>query len=57
MRMSGLECLHGSVVCRFWAVDVRDLARAFVLGLKKEEAGGERFVITGFRATWQDFSK
>lgn len=39
----------------FWAVDVRDLARAFVLGLQKEEAGGERFVITGFPATWQDF--
>ncbi|PIL27409.1 hypothetical protein GSI_10557 [Ganoderma sinense ZZ0214-1] len=37
-----------------WIVDVRDLAHAFVLGLQKEEAGGERFVICGFPADWQD---
>nr|VWO94004.1 Ketoreductase CTB6 (EC (Cercosporin toxin biosynthesis cluster protein 6) [Ganoderma boninense] len=40
-----------------WVVDVRDLARAFVLGLQKEEAGGERFVICGFPAAWQDLSE
>ncbi len=38
-------------------MDVRDLAHAFVLGLKKEESGGERFIIRGGGATWQDFSE
>ena len=38
-------------------MDVRDVARAFVLGLEKEEAGGERFIIRGGGATWQDFSE
>ena len=38
-------------------MDVRDLARVFVLGLQKEEAGGERFVISGFPGTWQDFGE
>ena len=57
VRMNGSGCSHNGVTRRFWMVDVRDLARAFVLGLQKEEAGGERFVIGGFPGTWQDISK
>ena len=38
-------------------VDVRDTALAHVLALQKEEAGGERFIISGGRFTWQDWGK
>ena len=40
---------------RFEWVDVRDLAHAHTLALKTPEAGGERFIIRGGRAVWQDF--
>ena len=36
-------------------MDVRDLAHAHTLALKTPEAGGERFIIRGGRAVWQDF--
>ncbi|TFK88764.1 NAD(P)-binding protein [Polyporus arcularius HHB13444] len=36
-------------------VDVRDLARAHTLALVTPSAGGERFIIRGGRAVWQDF--
>ncbi|RPD79310.1 NAD(P)-binding protein [Lentinus tigrinus ALCF2SS1-7] len=36
-------------------VDVRDLARAHTLALVTPAAGGERFIIRGGRAVWQDF--
>ncbi|KAI1798325.1 NAD(P)-binding protein [Ganoderma leucocontextum] len=59
--MGNVTLMKFGVVCRFGIVDVRDLARAFVLGLEnlslKEEAGGERFIICSFRACWQDFSE
>ncbi|KZT51580.1 NAD(P)-binding protein [Calocera cornea HHB12733] len=37
----------------FW-IDVRDCAHAHLLSLQKEQAGGERFLITGGAFTWQD---
>ncbi|KAH6883793.1 hypothetical protein BKA70DRAFT_1238218 [Coprinopsis sp. MPI-PUGE-AT-0042] len=37
-------------------VDVRDVADAHVLALEKEEAGGERFLITADSFIWQDWS-
>ncbi|KAH6890938.1 D-lactaldehyde dehydrogenase [Coprinopsis sp. MPI-PUGE-AT-0042] len=36
-------------------VDVRDVADAHVLALEKEEAGGERFLITADSFIWQDW--
>ncbi|KAI0696054.1 NAD(P)-binding protein [Cerioporus squamosus] len=36
-------------------VDVRDLTRAHTLALVTPDAGGERFIIRGGRAVWQDF--
>ncbi len=40
---------------RYEWVDVRDLARAHTLALVTPGAGGERFIIRGGRAVWQDF--
>jgi len=37
----------------FW-IDVRDCAKAHVLSLQKEKAGGERMLITGGAFKWQD---
>lgn len=36
-------------------VDVRDLAVAHVLALKREEAGGERIIVSSGPWNWQDF--
>jgi hypothetical protein len=36
-------------------VDVRDLALAHVRALQKEEAGGERIIITAGAFAWQDW--
>jgi nucleoside-diphosphate-sugar epimerase len=36
-------------------IDIRDLALAHVRALKKEEAGGERIIITAGAFSWQDW--
>ena len=36
-------------------VDVRDIAQAHTLALQKEEASGNRFIISAGAAKWQDF--
>lgn len=38
-------------------IDVRDAALAHTLSLSKEEAGGERLIISGGEFVFQDFSK
>ncbi len=42
---------------RYAYVDVRDLARAHVLGLTVPEAGGERFIICAGSCVMQQFGK
>ena len=42
-------------LCRSCWIDVRDLAEAHVLAIKKQEAGGERIIISGGPYKWQDF--
>lgn len=36
-------------------IDVRDLGSAHVLSLLKEEAGGERIIVTAGKFVWQDW--
>jgi len=36
-------------------IDVRDLALAHVLAIEKEQAGGNRFIVSGGTFKWQDF--
>ena len=38
-------------------IDVRDVALAHVLALQKEEAGGERIIISSGKWVWQDWGK
>lgn len=38
-------------------IDVRDLAEVFVLSLEKEEAGGERIIVSAGPYIWQDWCK
>ena len=36
-------------------IDVRDVALAHVLALQKEEAGGERIIVSSGKWVWQDW--
>ena len=45
------------VECRFCWIDVRDLAEAHVLAIKKQEAGGERIIVSAGPFKWQDFGE
>ncbi|RPD79313.1 NAD(P)-binding protein [Lentinus tigrinus ALCF2SS1-7] len=49
--------LQGEALTKYGAewVDVRDLARAHVLGLTSPEVGGQRFIIRGGPYLWQQF--
>lgn len=38
-------------------IDVRDVSRAHVRAMQKEEAGGKRFLLEGGQFVWQDFCK
>jgi len=38
-------------------VDVRDVARAHVLALEKDEAGGQRIIIASGPWRWQEWSE
>lgn len=38
-------------------IDVRDLAEAHVLAIKKQEAGGERIIVSEGPFKWQDFGE
>lgn len=40
-----------------WWIDVRDLAEAHVLAIQKQEAGGERIIVSEGPYKWQDFGK
>lgn len=44
-------------VCRSSWVDVRDLARAHVLSLTTEAAGGNRIIVAVGPFKWQDWGK
>ena len=47
--------IHISMRRSSW-VDVRDLAKAHVLALQKEEAAGERIIVRESNFKWQDWS-
>ncbi|EJT96899.1 D-lactaldehyde dehydrogenase [Dacryopinax primogenitus] len=51
-----LTPMTGEVLYQFMGswVDVRDVALAHALALQKEEAGGERIIVSAGQLTWQD---
>lgn len=49
-----MPCSHRSRSC--W-IDVRDLAEAHVLAIKKQEAGGERVIVSEGPFKWNDFGE